>query len=362
MSKRRTRSVSFPWPVDYKPKVPRNKKVGIGIIGTGGIVQSTHLRAYAKMGLKVTAICDINKKTAKKVSESLGGVPWYTDRRYLLDRKDIDVIDAATHPKPRVNIIKDALEAGKDVLSQKPFVLDLNVGRDLVKLAKRKKRILAVNQNGRYSPNWKAAGGLIEAGAVGTIQSVRHHCRWDHNWVVGLSFDKLRHLILYDFAIHWFDVTTSWLKDAKAKMVHGCNIKAPGQRAKGPMLAHATVQYDRVLASLIFDANCPANWPHEFFIEGTEGAIISRDENEIEVHKPDGVFKTRLEGNWFPDGFCGTMGEFLCAREQGRQPWINAKDNLKSLQVCFAACIAADKNKLIDPNKVTKLPPGNVTA
>ena len=52
-----------------------------------------------------------------------------------LARDDIDVVDITTHPAERPPLIETALTAGKHVLSQKPFVLDLDVGRRLADLA-----------------------------------------------------------------------------------------------------------------------------------------------------------------------------------------------------------------------------------
>ena len=46
------------------------------------------------------------------------------------------------------------------------------------------------------------------------------------------------------------------------------------------------------------------------------------------------------------------MGELLCAIEENRRPWNNAKDNLESLQLCFAACASADKGGAVDPHNV----------
>ena len=56
------------------------------------------------------------------------------------------------------------------------------------------------------------------------------------------------------------------------------------------------------------------------------------------------------------------MGELLCAREEKRQPSNSAEDNLRSLQLCFAACQSADTGKPVEVASVTKLPKGNVTA
>jgi predicted dehydrogenase len=51
----------------------------------------------------------------------------------------------------------------------------------------------------------------------------------------------------------------------------------------------------------------------------------------------EGVARPRLEGTWFNDGFRGTMGELLCAIEDGREPSNGARENLYSLGLAFAA-------------------------
>jgi len=58
--------------------------------------------------------------------------------------------------------------------------------------------------------------------------------------------------------------------------------------------------------------------------------------------------------SWFPDGFHGTMGELLCAIKEKRRPQNNTEDNLKSLQLCFSACISADIGKPVDPESAGK--------
>src|ERR1051325_1591409 len=164
--------LSIPWPVNYLPPVPKDKSVGIGIIGCGGITRGTHIPAYKAQGFRIVAVADIFEENAKKAAEIAGGVPYFTDHRPLLDLKEVQVVDAATHPAPRVQLIRDALNAGKDVLSQKPFVLDLTTGQSLVNMAKQKKRLLAVNQNARWCPSWKVAQELIRLGAIGEVMSV----------------------------------------------------------------------------------------------------------------------------------------------------------------------------------------------
>jgi predicted dehydrogenase len=347
---------------DYLPRSPKEKSYGIGIIGCGAIVRNTHIPAYRAMGWKIMGVADPFEENAKKAGELAGGVPFYTDYAELLKRPDVDIIDAATHPSPRVKIIEDALEAGKHVLSQKPFVLDLEIGERLAKLAKNKKCILAVNQNGRWSPPWKIAHEMVKSGVVGEVIGVHFDAHWDHNWVVGRPFDQIKHCVLYDFAIHFFDILTCWMGDRKPKRVYATTARASNQKAQSAMLGQAMVEYDGAQASLVFDASCRVSRHADFRIEGTKGSIVGNERDSVALHLPEGVFTPKFKGSWFPDGFKGTMGELLCSVDEGRMPWTDPISNLRGLQLCFAACVSADEGKPIDPSRITKLPPGNVTA
>lgn len=349
-------------PFDFLPPAPKNKNRGIGIIGCGSIVRGYHIPAYKAMGWRIAAVSDISEENARKAAELAGGVPFYTDHRRLLARNDVEIVDAATHPLPRVRIIEDALNAAKHVLSQKPFVLDLAVGRRLVALAKRRKRLLAVNQNGRWSPPWKVACEMVRAGLIGDVLGAHFDAHWNHNWVKGLPFDRIRHCILYDFAIHSFDILTCWMGDKRPKRVYASFARAPNQTARQAMLGQALVEYDNAQATLVFDASCAVSRPNEFRIEGSKGSIVGDEYDALALHTPEGIFRPRLQGHWFPDGFKGTMGELLCAIERRRRPWNAAESTLRSLQLCFAACVSADSQRPVNPETVRKLPPGNTTA
>jgi hypothetical protein len=50
------------------------------------------------------------------------------------------------------------------------------------------------------------------------------------------------------------------------------------------------------------------------------------------------------------------MGELLCAIEENREPSNSARENLRSLAICFAAVKAADTGKAQTPGKVRRLP------
>jgi predicted dehydrogenase len=153
----------------------------------------------------VLALCDVDLRHAKeRRNEFYPRATVMDDYRALLDRADIEVVDIATHPPERPPLIEAALRAGKHVLSQKPFVTDLDVGERLADLADELGLRLAVNQNGRWAPHWSYIRAAVKAGLVGAIEAVHCDVHWDHSWVRGTPFESIKHLILFEFGIDWF--------------------------------------------------------------------------------------------------------------------------------------------------------------
>jgi len=75
----------------------------------------------------------------------------------------------------------------------------------------------------------------------------------------------------------------------------------------------------------------------------------------VTLHTDRGHASPKLKGNWFPDGFHGTMAELLCAIEENREPSNSAENNLNSLALCFAAVESAESGRPQVPGKIRKL-------
>ncbi len=347
--------------IEYQPRDPKSYKPNIAVIGTGGI-SGAHLTAYKKAKYNVVALCDISEAAAKKrQAEFFPDAKIYTDHNELLKRDDIEVVDITLHPQYRVPVIEAALNARKHVLSQKPFVLDLDIGAKLCDLAQKQNVKLAVNQNGRWSPHWSFIRNAVEQGVLGTVISAHLACHWNHNWVKDLpEFDKVRHVILYDYAIHYFDALSTFIADREPTRIFASFTKTKSQRATNPMLAQAIVEFDGAQATLIFDADQKSGWHDRTHVAGTNGTIISAgpslNNQRVTLYLPDGnEFSPTLTGAWFHDGFHGTMGELLCAIEEKREPKNSGRNNLRSLGICYAACASAEDGKPKAMGEVRKI-------
>ena len=343
----------------YRPPVPKNYRPKIALVGAGGI-SFAHLDAYRRAGFDVAAIASRTLARAEaRRDEFFPQAEATTDFEGLLRRDDIEVFDITPHPAERVPLVEAALRAGKHVLSQKPFVIDLDTGERLVALADQMGVKLAVNQNGRWAPHFAYMREAVKAGLIGDLVSCHTGVHWDHSWIEGTPFEKIDDLIFFDFAVHWFDFLSS-LIGARATSVFASRNRAAGQRATPPLLSQALVAFDGGQASLTFDAAIKFGPLDQTFVGGTKGSLASTGPNlgeqSVTLTTTEGVARPSLEGAWFNDGFAGTMGELLVAVEENREPLNGARGNLSSLALCFAAIASAHSNKPVVPGTVRIVP------
>jgi predicted dehydrogenase len=153
----------------YRPPMPRDRSGAIALAGAGGI-SAAHHDAYARNRLNVVAICsrDLDRARARR-DNYFSRARITNDFDSLLSDAKVSVLDLATHADVRVGLMRRALNAGKHVLSQKPFVENLDDGVELVELAARRNLKLAVNQNGRRAPHLAYIREAVLAGHIGDV-------------------------------------------------------------------------------------------------------------------------------------------------------------------------------------------------
>ena len=324
----------------YRPPTPRDRKQPIALVGAGGI-SAAHLDAYARHGLNVVAICsrDLKRATARR-DAYFPSAHVTDDFDFLLSDPTLSVLDLTAHPDVRLDLMRRALNAGKHVLSQKPFVENIDDGLKLVELAARRGLKLAVNQNGRWAPHLSYIREAVHAGLIGEVTAVHLEIRWNHAWIAGTPFERIDDVILWDFGIHWFDFLASVIGE-RARSVYATAARAAGQAARPPLLAQALIAFDGGQASLVFDGATRYGARDSTSVIGAKGVASSTGPDlghqAVELYMEAGVARPRLAGQWFNDGFAGAMGELLCAIEDRREPLNSARGNLVSLKLCQAA-------------------------
>jgi predicted dehydrogenase len=182
--------------------------------------------------------------------------------------------------------------------------------------------------------------------------------QWDHTWTAGTPFEEIRHLLLFDFGIHWFDIATRFAQGLRPQRVTASIARTAFQKMRPPMLAQVAIDYPGAHVRLNFNGHVQYGQEDRTVICGSHGTLRSfgpsLSEQTVELHTAAGRVAPPLQGTWFTHGFQGTMGELLCAIEDDREPSNGARDNLPSLALCFAAMESADTGEARVPGDVMR--------
>lgn len=343
----------------YLPPVPQAAGHGIGLIGCG-FISEAQLAAYQAAGFDVVVLCDRTLAKAEARRDAYAPKARVTiDVEDVLSDPAVDIVDIATHVPGRPELIRRALQAGKHVLSQKPFVSSIADGERLVEEARTAGRTLAVNHNGRWAPHFAAALALVADGAVGDPTSADFTVYWPHDQIFEHDphFSTMEDLVLYDFGIHWFDIVAQLMGNAgDAERVYASVGHRRGAKVPVPTDADVVIEYAAARATLSFRASAPLAEKGTYRIEGTEGTIHheghSLGGDHVTLTREDGSSTLDLEGDWWSNGMRGTMAELMDALETGRSPQNAAETSLPGLQLCFAALHSARIHVPVDPGTI----------
>lgn len=333
----------------YQPRFPTGTRLPVAILGCGNIALNGHLPAYEKYGVEVAGVWSLDPATSAEAVRRfprIGRV--YGSAEELLADEDVAVVDIATPTEGRVEWIARAVAAGKHVLAQKPLALDLAALAPVLDRAAQTGVTVAVNQNGRWAPPWRLASLLVQDGAIGEVVAVTHLHDKPLPPIAGTAFDDVEHMLVVDYLMHWIDITRCWLAGKEVDWVRARDARVPGQpaEAKNPWSASVEVQCsDGARASLTVLGDVRTRRPScPFWIHGTEGTIrgsVLLGSDRLELERGDTATTFALDGQWFVDGFAGTMGELMCAVVEGRSPDNSADHNLASLELMLAARTSA---------------------
>jgi len=186
--------------------------ITVGLIGAG-YIGPIHLGALARLGgVRVKTVIDVNGELAKKAAAAYNVPNSGTDHREVINDPEIDVIHNCTPNKYHYQITKGALEAGKQVLSEKPLAMDLKEAEDLVELAEKKRAITGIDFCYRYYPVVQEMAVRVRRGDAGAVRMVSgsYFQDWlsretDWTWRL-LRSESGDSNITADLGSHWFDL------------------------------------------------------------------------------------------------------------------------------------------------------------
>ena len=146
--------------------------ISVGLIGIGNM-GSAHASAVGGCrieGLRLAAVCDIDRERLQLCMERNPGVKGYTDWQELIRDPELEaVIVAVPHPM-HATMAMAALKAGKHVLVEKPVDISVTRAKALNEVARAAGKVFAIMFNQRTNPLFAKARQIVQSGQLGQLQ------------------------------------------------------------------------------------------------------------------------------------------------------------------------------------------------
>jgi predicted dehydrogenase len=207
----------------------------IGIIGAGAIGQK-HAEAAREAGAAVRWIADTNLAKAAELAEKFGGAPCDSADTVLNDAA-VDAIVIGVPNRLHHPLAIAALEAGKDLLLEKPMALSASQCEEINDVATRTGRIVQIGFVHRYTAVGKLARQVVDEGRLGQIYHAKAHLHIRRGvpglgkWFTTKSVAGGGALI--DVGVHLIDLALSTLGYPEVADVSGQVYSTFGRRMKG---------------------------------------------------------------------------------------------------------------------------------
>lgn len=185
-------------------------KIKVGIIGTGGI-SHVHMSGYKKAADKaeVVAVCDINEQRVKEYAKHYNVGRYYVDFNEMLEKENLDAVDVCTWNNAHAPATIAALNAGCDVLCEKPMAMNQAEAELMEAAAVKNNKMLMIGFVRRFGRDTAIVKDFIDKGFMGDIYYAkanylrRNGC--PGGWFGDKSYSGGGPLI--DLGVHIIDIT-----------------------------------------------------------------------------------------------------------------------------------------------------------
>ena len=270
-----------------------NGKLRVGILGCGKIAQVQHAPGLGKLrGVEIAALSDVNPGNMNAIRETFAPKAetfrsWEECLEGGLDAVSICTPNYLHHPMALA-----ALKAGCHVLCEKPLAGTTDDAHQMVRAARKARRVLHVNQSMHYAPTYVTIADLITGGKIGTPVHARciraSGLTPDQGWSPGARWfveKRSQGGIVLDIAVHMADLLR-WFMGEVREVAAFTESRTPGINVT-----------DHVAAVLRFDNGSTASLELSW-VQPADAALLEiyGTKGSIRMGFSDQPFELRLIG------------------------------------------------------------------
>jgi len=150
-------------------------KTKVAVVGLGGIAQVMHLPSLLKMKeVELSAVCDTEIAKAKNIAVKYGIKKYYKEVDDMLkEYPDLDAVVISAPTNAHKELAVKCLDAGKDILVEKPLARDYKEALAIVEAAERNKKNLMIGMNNRFRNDVMMQRSFVRGNETGDVFYVK---------------------------------------------------------------------------------------------------------------------------------------------------------------------------------------------
>jgi len=311
--------------------------IRVGVIGTGAMGQN-HLRIYSEMeGVELAGISDIDQKRVEFMATQFKTKAFTDYKKMFLE--GLDAVSVVVPTKLHKQVALDALDAGMQVLVEKPIADTTENAEMMIEAAKKAEKVLMIGHIERFNPAVIRLKEIINSGILGKIVSISTKR-------VGPYNPRIRDVgVILDIGVHDIDII-SYLYGKKINSVYaiaGADIHSFEDHAS------IILRMDHDFAGVV-----ETNWltPHkvrQLTAIGVKGvAYLDYINQTVQLHDNEWIRKAKVEHS---EPLKNELKYFIDCAATGRKPNPCGEDGKHALEVAMAAIRSYQEGRLIEVGK-----------
>jgi predicted dehydrogenase len=311
------------------------------ILGAGNMGRR-HAASLIKLGVPITAICDINQEVVKNFIADMGirNAVAYRDFENMLAKEDFNTLFICLPPFAQDKQFEKAAGQGKHIFIEKPIALCSSAGADMVRSAQKGRITTMVGFHMRQGAVIKRLGEIIQTGEAGrpVLFNAQYQCNDLHApWWINADLSGGQ---IIEQAIHLYDLCRYFFGDPKfveGIMANVCHNKIPGYTVEDVSACIAGWTTGAMASITANNCSIPGKWT------GKVTVIFEKITAEFSDHNHGTItwtmnkeIKTEIINSDI-DPYLGEITEFLECVERGKQTRCSILEGFKSL--CFVEAV-----------------------
>lgn len=333
------------------------------LIGCGRI-SPNHIAAAKANGLGFVGICDINPQNMhdKILKFELDPIHTYTDYRDMIEKEKPELVAICTESGKHAGIALDCIDAGCNVIIEKPIALSLADADEIVRRGREKGVKVCANHQNRFNKSIQKIREAVDKGRFGKLFYGTAHIRWCRDWEYYSRADwrgtwEQDGGALMNQCIHNADLLR-WMMGDEIDTVVGMTDKLNHDYIEAEDLGIALIRFKNGTYGIIEGTTdvYPKNLEETLYLFGEKGTIKAggTSVNRIEewrfsdqLDNPEDVIRQFHENppNIYGFGHTPLYADMIDAIKNDRDPYVDGEAGRRALELVLAIYKSAAEGK-----------------